>query len=62
MKQTKQKNKPRKLKSEDIQVYLVAICWIGLFVALMVYGATHPPTPNKELPKNFHREWSGKFY
>jgi hypothetical protein len=62
VKQTKQKNKPRKLKSEDIQVYLVAICWIGLFVALMVYGATHPPTSNKELPKNFHREWSGKFY
>jgi len=62
VKLNKPKNKPRKLSSEDIQVYVVAICWIGIFVALMVYGALHPSTEKKELPKDFHREWSGKFY
>jgi hypothetical protein len=56
------KNKSRKLSADQIQVFLVATCWIGLFVALMVYGATHPSAPKKELPKTFHREWSGKFY
>ena len=57
-----QKKKPRKLRSDQIQVYVVAVCWIGIFVALMVYGASHPSKPAKELPKTFHREWSGKFY
>ncbi|MCB0416644.1 MAG: hypothetical protein H6617_05855 [Bdellovibrionaceae bacterium] len=57
-----QKKKPGKLTSDQIQVYVVAVCWIGIFVALMVYGATHSSKPPKELPKTFHREWSGKFY
>jgi len=56
------KKKPRKLTSDQIQVYIVAVCWIAIFTALMVYSATHPTMPKKELPKNFHREWSGKFY
>ena len=56
------KSKLKQMKSDDIQVYFVALCWVGIFIALMVYGYRHPAHPKRELPKDFHREWSGKFY
>ena len=47
---------------EKLQVYVVAVIWIGFFVGLMVYDCRHPKHVKRELPKSFHREWSGKFY